>query len=193
MVLCVGHKMDQVMAGIGDGARWGISIDYSVEEQALGTAGALRQAKPFLAEEEFLALNGDSLVDFDLSALAAFHHDRRALATLVVVQAPTSSSRRYGAVHLDDAGQILGFSEKGEEPTCHQGTVGGINGGAYLFREDVLDYIPPGMTLSLEKEIFPQLVGRSFYGFDSGGYFIDIGVPEDYRRAQIELPMRFPL
>jgi NDP-sugar pyrophosphorylase family protein len=186
--------MGQIMTGIGDGARWDVSVDYSVEQRVLGTGGALRQAEPFLAEEEFLTLNGDSLVDFDLNAFVAFHKARRALATLVLVQAPPSPSRRYGAVHLDDTGQILGFFERGDIERGRQGTdnVGWINGGVYLFRKEVLGFIPRATQLSLEEKIFPQLVGRDLYGFASAGYFIDIGVPEDYRRAQLELPKRFP-
>jgi NDP-sugar pyrophosphorylase family protein len=193
VVLCVGHRKQQVISRIGDGAQWDLSVHYSVEEQPLGTGGALRRAEPFVTEEQFLTLNGDSLLDFDLNALADFHHQRRALASLVVVPAPPS--RRYGAVELDDTGQILGFFEKQGAQTDPQGNnhLKWISAGAYLFGKNVLDYIPSAMKVSLEEEIFPKLIGHNFYGFPSEGYFIDIGVPEDYRRAQIELPKRFPL
>lgn len=191
VILGVGYLHDQVVAHFGDGRRWEMALSYSVEEEPLGTAGALKKAEPLLGLDQFIVMNGDSIVEMDLRALVDFHEERGALATLAVVRPPMT--RRYGSIELDEDGRILKFVEKGANPPQSKQEAQGISGGVYLFRKLVLDYIPAGTKVSLEGDVFPKLVGHSFYGFRSRGYFIDIGVPEDYDRAQTELPGKFTL
>jgi len=190
VVMCVGYRTEQIRRRYLDGRLWGLRISYSVEGAPLGTAGAIRNAEPFLQGDAFLVLNGDSFTDVSLQDLIQFHLRTRGLATMAL--APTPRDSRYGSVHLNDSGQIVGFFEKNSPNIVNDGLGRSwINGGVYVFQRDLLRMIPPGEQVSLETNIFPQLVGQQFYGFPTTGYFIDIGVPADYRRAQVEFRKRF--
>lgn len=191
VILCVGYKHEQMVAHFGDGKRWNMTLRYSVEERPLGTAGALKNAERLLDAEPFLVMNGDSMVEVDLRAFAAFHEERSALATLTLARVPLT--QRYGSIELDDSCRILNFVEKGVHPLRGERETQWISGGVYLLRRQVLEAIQLGKKVSLEEEVFPKLVGHGFYGFRTDGYFIDIGLPDDYERAQAELPRRFPL
>jgi Nucleoside-diphosphate-sugar pyrophosphorylase involved in lipopolysaccharide biosynthesis/translation initiation factor 2B, gamma/epsilon subunits (eIF-2Bgamma/eIF-2Bepsilon) len=116
-------------------------------------------------------MNGDSFLGMDFSKLGAFHREQSALATIGLISMEEAS--RYGAVDVNNKKEILSFKEKG----THQ--PGLINGGIYILNRQITDYIPDGQV-SLEKEVFPALVGKGLYGFTVSGFFIDIGVPADY-------------
>jgi len=194
VVLCIGYKGRQICEYFGNGKRWGLSIRYSVERKPLGTGGALRNAQRLLSKTWFLALNGDSLLDVDLGALVEFHRKRNAVATLALAEA--DSSRRYGFVQLGSMGNICSFLEKpvfSRRPDTSVRRPPLINGGVYVLASQVLDQIPSGRNVSLEKEVFPSLVGKGFYGFPTRAYFVDIGLPRNYQKAQKELPERFRL
>jgi len=245
-----------------------MEIRYVVEQQPLGTGGALRNAAPLIHEDHFLAMNGDTIFDVDLQQLLRAHIERNALATVALRPNP-ESAMRYSGVELDAEGCIVRFSEKGqvenqderqkakgknlegpphphggegiikdqatESPSAghrpgntvnavpaadrgsanagkgagkHTGVAAGtpaeadprvgptadslINGGVYAFAKEIFEMIPgPPTPSSLEKDVFPSIVGQHFYGFPCDGYFLDIGIPEDYHRAQVELPERF--
>jgi D-glycero-alpha-D-manno-heptose 1-phosphate guanylyltransferase len=191
VVLCVGYKTEQIRERYQDGQHWGLRISYSVEKEPLGTAGAIKNAEALLQGDAFLVLNGDSFTDVSLGDLVQFHRRRRGLATVTLAPAPEES--RYGSVRVNARGEILGFAEKGSAGT-RDGKRGRtwINGGVYAFQKDLLRVIPRGRPVSLETEIFPHLIDHQFYGFPTDGYFIDIGVPADYRRAQKQFRGRFP-
>ncbi len=193
--LAVGYKGDQVMEHFRNGSRWGISLSYAVEQEPLGTAGALKNAASFVDRGPFLALNGDSVLDAQYQNLVRFHAERGALATLALSQ--VAETQRYGRVRTDAAGRILGFLEKvGTTETGGSRPCEGlaINAGVYVFGREIFQEIPAAPPpVSLEMDVFPKLVSRGFYGFLTAGYFIDIGIPEDYARAQKELPARFHL
>jgi NDP-sugar pyrophosphorylase family protein len=188
--LCVGYRSGQVAEYFENGSRWGIRLTYSEERQALGTAGALRNAGAN-GKQQLLVLNGDSILELDLEKLIGFHHSRRARATLALAHA--ESGERFGAVHTDALGNVIRFEEKTNGRNGDRRTNRArINGGVYVLNREILEEIPIAPPpVSLEVDIFPKLIGRGFYGFPSEGYFIDIGVPDDYRRAQRELPRRF--
>jgi D-glycero-alpha-D-manno-heptose 1-phosphate guanylyltransferase len=191
IVLCVGYKAEQIQQRYKSGRNWGVRISYSFEKEALGTAGAVKNAEALVHSNTFLVLNGDSFVDISLRELVQFHRLKKGLATLTLAMAGKES--RYGSVRVDAHGEILGFVEKGSASGA-DGKRGRtwINAGAYAFEKNLLSMIPRGRTASLETEIFPQLVGHQFYGFHTDGYFIDIGVPADYRRVQKDFRERFP-
>jgi NDP-sugar pyrophosphorylase family protein len=190
VVLCVGYKRLKIKQRYRNGERWGLQIVYSVEHKALGTAGAIKNAHKHINGKTFLVLNGDSFVDLDLRALLQFHRRSRSLATLALARVRAGS--RYGQVQLDAGGRITRFIEK--EPGGFDGIgPGWINTGVYVFDRRTLRFIPSIPPVSLETEVLPHLVGQRFFGFPVTGYFIDIGIPEDYRRAQQEFPERFPL
>ena len=146
-----------------------------------------------LEGEEFLVLNGDSIFDVDLRQMLSFHRRHRSETTLALASPPETG--RYGSVLMDARGRIKAFVEKkaatlpgdGVRPKPSQL----VSGGLYIMSKKVLRNIPGRREVSLEKEVFPRLIGGPFYGFPSKGYFIDIGIPEDYRRAKEELKERF--
>lgn len=194
LVLCVGYQKDQIQNWLFDGAKWGLRVRYSVEETLLGTAGAIKRAEKLISMPYCLVVNGDSFLDVNLTEMYRSHVRHRALATLALAHVRDSS--RYGIVHLDRLGRVIAFQEKkpnlvGQDdlPLHRQPQL--INGGVYLLEKRFFDVIPPLKPISLEREIFPALVGKNLYGFVTDGYFIDIGVPADYERAQSELPTRF--
>lgn len=192
LILCVGHKRAQIRNWLRDGSRWGLSVRYCVERELRGTAGALRLAARMTEAPDCLALNGDSMLEVNLQEMWRFHRSQQALATIALAR--VRDTARYGGVRVVGDGRIAAFREKGGgaagTPSRHQ-RYQLINGGVYLLQRRFFDLIPAGRAVSIEKEIFPALAGRKLYGFVTKGFFIDIGVPADYARAQTELPERF--
>ena len=176
IVLCIGYLGEQVKRYFGDGGRWGVQISYSQEKESLGTGGAIELAERLIKEENFVVMNGDSFLDIDLNRLIDYHLEREALATMATVE--IEDPARYGAVEINEKGEIESFVEKGRSSRSKL-----INGGIYVLNRRIFHYIPPG-KVSLEKEVFPKLIGKGFYGMPVKGFFIDIGVPEDYERLQ---------
>ena len=167
----------------GEEERAGAKIRYVVEPEPLGTAGAIRFAAEELGDEldgRFLALNGDVLTDLDLSALLRAHEERRARATLGLH--PVEDSSAYGLVHSGEQGEVLEFLEKTGERAP-----GEVNAGIYVLERSVLDLIPPGESVSIERDVFPRLVGDGLQALRLDGYWIDIGTPERYLRASWDI------
>jgi D-glycero-alpha-D-manno-heptose 1-phosphate guanylyltransferase len=193
VVLCTGYRSEHVADYFETGKRWGMSLTYSIEKKALGTGGALKKAAAYLHGSPFLALNGDSILDVNLAEMVAFHQANQALVTIALAQ--VESGERYGNVDTDADGCVTAFREKGARATTSVATMettARINGGIYVLDSKALAEIPSAPPpVSLEAEIFPRLTGRRVYGYPSSGYFVDIGVPEDYAKAQRELPRRF--
>ncbi len=169
-ILCVGYKADQVIEAFGYDYR-GMTLVYSCEESPLGTGGALINALDFIRSEFVLVLNGDSIVDIDLSIFLSWFFERGINAAICLTRVDDIS--RYGGVDVDKEGRILRFQEK-----AHNAEPGIINAGIYLFRRSILDNFPLG-RLSLEMDVFPKLIGR-MYGYIADGCFLDIGIPESY-------------
>ncbi len=184
VVLACGFLPDVLQAALADEEeRAGARIRYVTEPEPLGTAGAIRFAADALGDdldERFLALNGDVLTDLDLSALIRAHDDWGAAATLGLH--PVEDSSAFGLVHSDDAGAVLEFLEKTGEAEP-----GEINAGMYVLQRSVLDLIPPGENVSIEREVFPRLVGAGLHGLLLEGYWVDIGTPERYRQASWDI------
>jgi len=190
LILCVGYKRSQIQNWLGEGSRLGVNVTYSGEKKLLGTAGALKHAQHLVTAESFFVLNGDSFLSVDLGEMYRYHMLRRALATVAVVQQPRSA--RYGTVQVDRYGRIEAFREKNSDLGLMNGNdFQLINGGVYIMQREFLELIPCDKAASLEKEVFPSLVGTTLYGFVTNSYFIDIGIPADFERAQSELPERF--
>jgi mannose-1-phosphate guanylyltransferase len=183
VVLACGFLPDQLRAALGDGEWAGVRLRYVTEPEPLGTAGAIRFAADSLGDEldpRFLALNGDVLTDLDLTALLHTHGERRARATLALYAVEDSSA--YGLVHRDEGGAVLEFLEK-----TGAAAPGQINAGAYLLERSVLDLIPAGRAVSIERDVFPRLVGDGLYGLPLDGYWMDIGTPERYLQASWDI------
>jgi len=184
VVLACGFLPDVLReALVGEEERAGTKITYVVEPQRLGTAGAIRFAADQLGdrlEDRFLALNGDVLTDLDLSALMRAHGEHRGRATLGLH--PVEDSSAYGLVHSDPDGAVREFLEKTGEHVPGQ-----INAGMYVLERSVLDLIPPGEEVSIERDVFPHLVGDGLYGHFLDGYWMDIGTPERYLQASWDI------
>jgi NDP-sugar pyrophosphorylase family protein len=177
LVMCSGYLADQIETEFGDGHPWGVSIEYSKEEQPLGTAGATKKAQRYLQDSPtFIVMNGDSFLEVDFADLLDFHQCASAIVTMAVTRVEETS--RYGTVQVNSTGRVKGFAEK-----TNQAVPGLINGGVYVFSQAVFQHIPLGPS-SLEKDVFPALLDRSVYAREQHGIFIDIGTPADYARAQ---------
>lgn len=176
VVICTGYLGEQVKKEFGK--KYGnFSISYSQENSKLDTAGAIRLALPLLKSEDILVTNGDSYFNCDLRKFWQFHLKKKSKASILLTR--IFNMDRYGQVVLDKNNRITSFQEKSGK----MGT-GLINSGIYLFKKSLLLKIPKDKAVSLEKELFPSLVGKDFYGFEGHGKFIDIGTPQSYKEAQ---------
>jgi mannose-1-phosphate guanylyltransferase len=177
LVLCTGYLADQIEKQFGDGQAWDVEIEYSIEPNPLGTAGALKLAQRYIGGDcDFLVMNGDSFVEVNFDNLLQAHRTHGGLANMAVVE--VNNAGRYGTVKVDDAGRVSAFFEKTSDDKP-----GLINAGVYVFNRAVLRYIPEGPA-SLERAVFPQILDEGVYALKQNGIFIDIGTPEDYARAQ---------
>ncbi len=182
-VLACGFLPDVLMEALGEGEHAGVKLTYVTEPDRRGTAGAIRFAAEALGDdldERFLALNGDVLTDLDLTALMGAHREREARATIALY--PVEDAAAYGLVSVNGAGGVTEFVEKTGEAVP-----GEINAGAYFLERSVLDMIPPGREVSIEREVFPRLVGDGLDALRLDGYWMDIGTPERYLQASWDI------
>lgn len=179
VVMACGFRAELLMEALESAEAAGPRIDYVEEEHRLGTAGPIRLAADRgLLADRFLALNGDILADLDLTALIRAHERNAAAATLALY--PVADPSHYGVVVTAESGEVREFVEKpepGEAPSNE------ISAGAYVLERAVLDLVPPGREVSIEREVFPRLVGQGLYGQRLEGYWMDIGTPERYLDA----------
>jgi mannose-1-phosphate guanylyltransferase len=182
VILGCGFMADRVRSVLGDGSGLGIRLRYLEEPRPLGTGGALKFAEDLL-EDRFFMLNGDVLTDIDLTAQLEAHAGSGARATLALV--PVDDPSAYGLVRLGPDDAVSAFVEK---PGPERTDTNLINAGAYILERSVLDGMPPaGTNLSIERDVFPTLVGRGLYGHECGGYWLDIGTPERYLRGTYDI------
>jgi NDP-sugar pyrophosphorylase family protein len=176
-VLCTGYKGWCVEKVVGRRYRT-LNLEYSKEARPLGTGGALRNANQMVSSELILVMNGDSFVDVDYQEFVTWH--QRKNARLSIVMAAVEAPGCYGTVGTDLDGKVTNFSEK--KDAKNSGSTY-INAGIYLMHRSIIDALPAGNKLSLEREVLPQLVGQQVFGYKTTGIFIDIGTPESYRSA----------
>jgi len=178
VVMAVNYMAEALVRYLGP-TKYDLGIIYSREQRPLGTGGPIRKAKELLNGEPFLVLNGDVISDVDYRRLIEYHKAKGGLATLALTS--VSDPSRYGAVELDWEGRITRFvekPEKGKEPSNL------INAGIYVLDPKIFDYIPDGRAVSIEREVFPVLANeRKLYGFEFHGLWTDMGVPDDYLKA----------
>jgi mannose-1-phosphate guanylyltransferase len=177
VVMACGFLPDRMREVLGDDIPGGPHLRYVEEPEPRGTAGAIKFAEDVL-EDRFFALNGDSLTDLDLTKLRERHEASGARATLGLY--PVDDPTSYGLVRRADDGEILEFLEK---PDPDQIDTNEVSAGAYMLEKEVLDLIPPGQDVSIEREVFPKLVGNGLYSKRLEGYWVDIGTPERYLDA----------
>ncbi|GAS98981.1 nucleoside-diphosphate-sugar pyrophosphorylase family protein [Mycolicibacterium canariasense] len=182
VVLGTSYKAEVFEAEFGDGSKLGLHIEYVVEEQALGTGGGIANVAPKLRHDTVLVFNGDVLSGADLGALLACHEEHQADVTLHLVR--VSDPRAFGCVPTDADGRVTAFLEKTEDPPTDQ-----INAGCYVFRRELIDELPKGRALSVEREVFPALLaqGRKVCGYVDNSYWRDMGTPDDFVRGSADL------
>lgn len=175
-VLCTGYLGAQVERAFGK--NYGpLRLVYSQEQMPLGTGGALRLALSHLESDPVLVMNGDSYCDLDVEAFWHWHLRQQVAASIALAR--VGRSERYGRVKIGADARVTDFAEKQDGAGA-----GWINAGIYLLSQEVMQLIPQGAGNSLEKDVFPDWVGRGLSGYMSLGRFIDIGTPEDFAAAE---------
>jgi mannose-1-phosphate guanylyltransferase len=175
VVLSTSYRADVFADYFADGRSIGLELEYVTEEVPLGTAGGIRNVADRLRADDVLIFNGDVLSGVDLDALVKTHQAGDAAVTLHLTRVP--DPRAFGSVPTDENGRVQAFLEKSPEPVTDQ-----INAGCYVFRRSVLDGIPAGRPVSVERETFPGLLasGATVLGYVDSSYWLDIGTPANF-------------
>lgn len=174
IIMCVGYKYEIVQDFFKDGSSFGIKINYAIEENLLGTAGAIKNAKKFVENEDnFLVLNGDSFMDFDLTDFLNFHTKKSSNFSFLVTK--SDEKGRFGNLILDQNHKLIKYQEKQEiqDDNCF------VSAGIYIIKKPVLDLIPQNTIYSLEYNLVPDLLTRTnnVFGYSTHNELIDIGTP----------------
>lgn len=176
VILSLGYKHEMVLEWLEDYS-WPFAIDYVIEEEPLGTGGGISLAAEKIRTSDFFVLNGDTMFRAALPEMMLLHQRKSAEATLALKH--MTAFERYGVVRIDENGRILSFEEK------KYYDAGLINGGVYIINKTRFKERQLPEKYSFEKDYLEQHVQQGhFFGYACEGYFIDIGVPEDYERAQ---------
>ena len=177
LVLATSYLSEVFTPYFGDGSRWGMKILYAVEKAPLGTGGAIRNAAQMLnlenlGDEPIVVFNGDVLSRHSIADQINFHQSKKADATLHLIE--VDDARAFGCVPTDSDGRVTAFLEKMDNPITNS-----INAGCYVLQSSVLNQIPLGEVVSIERETFPALVesGRPVYGYKEQAYWLDVGTP----------------
>ncbi len=183
IVVTVAFMANAIRSYFGDGSELGVRIRYATEETPLGTAGSVRNAAELL-DERFLVISGDVLTDVDLSAIAEFHDQQKAMATIGLVR--VENPLEFGIVITRDDGSIERFLEK---PTWGQVFSDTINAGIFVLEPEIFDYIPAGRSVDFSGEVFPALLddGKPLFGSIAEGYWEDVGTLEAYVSAHKDI------
>jgi mannose-1-phosphate guanylyltransferase len=182
VVLGTSYKAGVFEAEFGDGSKLGLQIDYVTETEPLGTGGAIANVVEKLRHDTVMVFNGDVLSGADLGALLESHQRTAAELTLHLVR--VGDPRAFGCVPTDATGLVTAFLEKTQDPPTDQ-----INAGCYVFARSVIDRIPRGRPVSVEREVFPALLsdGVRVCGYVDATYWRDMGTPEDFVRGSADL------
>ena len=183
IVLATSYLSEVFLPYFGDGSKWGMKIQYAIENQPLGTGGAIRNAAQLLnTDESIVILNGDVLSSHDLLAQIAFHEASDADVTLHLTH--VDDARAFGCVPIDEEGRVTAFLEKMDHPITNT-----INAGCYVFHPRVIEQIPAESVVSIEREIFPALIdeGRRVFAVVEDSYWLDIGTPSALLKGSRDL------
>ena len=187
VILSVGYLREVIFKWIDEvKGEFPFEFDYAVEEEPLGTGGGIKLAMSKVSGDEAFILNGDTFFDVDLTQLVAEHRSQP-WAKISLALKPMKVFDRYGTVTTDETGRIIRFNEK--QP-CKEGV---INGGVYVINNDDSLYEGLPQKFSFETEVLQKKCGDTgcLFGVVQNGYFIDIGIPDDYNKAQQELSLKY--
>jgi mannose-1-phosphate guanylyltransferase len=185
VVLATSYLPEVFSDSLGDGAALGMRLDYVTEVEPLGTGGGIRNVADRLAsgpEDPVLIFNGDVLSGHDIAAQLALHHSSGAAVTLHLVE--VDDPRAFGCVPTHPDGRVSAFLEKDPEPVTNQ-----VNAGCYVFTRRVIDAIPAGRPVSVERETFPGLLaaGEVVTGFVDSSYWLDVGTPAAFVQGSADV------
>ena len=182
VVLGTSFKAEVFEEYFADGSDFGLEIEYVTETAPLGTGGGIRNVLPKLRADNVMVFNGDVLGGTDLGAVLDTHVRTEADVTLHLVR--VSDPRAFGCVPTDEDGRVTAFLEKTQDPPTDQ-----INAGCYVFRREIIEQIPEGRPVSVEREVFPALLteGKRVFGHVDAAYWRDMGTPEDFVRGSADL------
>jgi len=185
VVLAVYYMAESLVRYLGP-TKNDLGILYLREQRPMGTGGPIRQARDMMNGEKFMVMNGDLLTDFDYKRLINYHEEKGGIATVALTQ--VEDPYRYGSVELDWEGRITRFVEK---PELGKAPSNLINAGIYILEPEIFDYIPDGGKVRIETQVFPKLAEeQQLYGFESHGFWMDIGEPIDYLNANAAILAR---
>ncbi|MGH3830452.1 MAG: sugar phosphate nucleotidyltransferase [Pseudonocardiaceae bacterium] len=182
VVLGTSYRAEVFATHFGDGSALGLVLDYIVEDEPLGTGGGIRNVAPALSEPDVLVFNGDVLSGLDPAEVLRTHRDAKADVTLHLVRVP--DPRAFGCVPITADGRVLEFLEKTDDPPTDL-----INAGCYVFRREVIDSIPVGRAVSVERETFPGLLaaGARLHAHVDASYWRDLGTPAAFVQGSADL------
>ena len=182
VVLSTSFKASVFSEYYGDGSKLDLRMRYVTEDEPLGTGGGIRNVLDLLTAEDVVVFNGDVLSGTDIGQVVATHQRSDADVTLHLVR--VGDPRAYGSVPTDDNGRVTAFLEKTQDPPTDQ-----INAGTYVFRREIIEQIPAGREVSVEREVFPSLLadGKHVQGYVDHTYWRDMGTPEDFVRGSADL------
>lgn len=174
-ILCTGYMAQAIKEHYKD--RQDLTLVFSEEKEPLGTAGAIKNAEPFIHGDMFLAMNGDSICKMDIRDFIDFHALRDAMVSVALAAGAGKSD--CGVITLNENGIITSFNEKASsDEHCF------LNAGVYVMSKNALSLIPSGRNYSLEYDLLPSILDKEVYGYITEGGFIDIGTPERYKKAE---------
>ncbi len=186
IVFATNYMAEKIEGHFGNGSRFGVRMQYALEDKPLGTGGAIRNAADLFPGEAVAVFNGDVLTDFDLGKIIAFHQERNSIATVTLSEVP--SPHPFGILILDSRGQVQEWREPSEEskkalavdPDVAPTGKDLINAGFYILEPECIERIPQGQPASIERDIYPQLIAEKapIYGIAPGGFWMDVGRAE---------------
>jgi len=185
IILALNYIPDAIQNHFGDGSRHGVRLTYCLEQEPLGTAGAVKNTEAHL-DGTFIVLNGDIFTDMDLADMLTRHREKKATASISLSWVDNPGA--FGVVETDEDSRVKKFIEK---PPPGEETTNWINAGTYILEPEVLEFIPANKHYMFERGLFPNLVdmGKAVYGYPFRGYWMDMGTPQKYFSLNTDLLM----
>ena len=183
LVANLSYLPEMIKQRFGDGSGLGVSIEWSFEEQLLGTAGGVRNVRDFFGDESFLVMAADALTDIDLTGLRRAHEANDGIATLAATRVADTSE--YGVIVTGEDGRVQGFQEK---PDPAEALSDLANCMIYVLEPEIFDYFPDADEVDFALDVFPALLSNDvpFYVHDAAGYWNDVGSLDEYRQGNFD-------
>ena len=177
------YRSEAIQSYFGSGEKWGVSMQYRIETEALGTAGGVKNCADFYGSEDFLVISGDAICDFDLTHFIAEHEKRQSAVSLALY--PHPEPLRYGLALCGKDGCVRSFVEK---PDWSRVVTNLVNTGIYILSPEAMNEVPEDEVFDFAKDLFPRLLeeGKKLFGYVADGYWCDIGTPKSYYQCCVD-------